>query len=310
MQCYVICYQWLKQGLMTSKPSIGQRSQFKEDTVEPSVVAWEFNLKAYIAIIIITDFYSAFRSDDTEALDTNDPASMGLEPRLVSHHSQAVCTVTLPTGLPGRPSLEDCDRENYSSQVKTDNGGGSGAGCFEVQIWADTAKFMNFAVARFRTRKDLVWEDEVFVKNKAKVASKRGCWVVLRDTVKYKKLGCCREAARCFVFVCSQLQHTYSAGFLLPITAVSDLLVHKILLCLGYPMVKNFRRYAYLYSFWRNLRTWQTHRQTDGWTVSMTAQAALMHCIVRQKRPAQSCEFRFICFFMCLFRYSKRKSSA
>jgi len=30
----------------------------------------------------------------------------------------------------------------------------------------------------------------------------------------------------CFVFVCSQLQHTYSAVFLLPITAASDLLVH------------------------------------------------------------------------------------
>ena len=36
---------------------------------------------------------------------------------------------------------------------------------------------------------------------------------------------------------------------------------------LGYPMVKKFRRY--LYSFWRNSRTWRTHRQTDvgytGW---------------------------------------------
>ena len=30
--------------------------------------------------------------------------------------------------------------------------------------------------------------------------------------------------------VCSQLQHTYSAVFLLPVTAASDLLVHKILL--------------------------------------------------------------------------------
>jgi len=28
-----------------------------------------------------------------------------------------------------------------------------------------------------------------------------------------KKLSCRREAARCFVFVCSQLQHTYSAVF-------------------------------------------------------------------------------------------------
>jgi len=35
--------------------------------------------------------------------------------------------------------------------------------------------------------------------------------------------------------------------FLLPITAASDLLVHKILLWLGYPMVKNFRSYLYLF---------------------------------------------------------------
>jgi len=42
-----------------------------------------------------------------------------------------------------------------------------------------------------------------------------------------KKLSCRREAARCFVFVCSQLQHT---SFLLLAIAASDLLVHKILL--------------------------------------------------------------------------------
>ena len=28
-----------------------------------------------------------------------------------------------------------------------------------------------------------------------------------------KKLSCRREAARCFVFVCNLLQHTYSAVF-------------------------------------------------------------------------------------------------
>ena len=32
------------------------------------------------------------------------------------------------------------------------------------------------------------------------------------------------------MFVCSQRQHTYSAVFLLLVTAASDLLVHKILL--------------------------------------------------------------------------------
>ena len=47
-----ICYQWFKQQqiLSVSKPSISQWSQIKEDTVEPSVAAREFNLKAYAAI--------------------------------------------------------------------------------------------------------------------------------------------------------------------------------------------------------------------------------------------------------------------
>ena len=45
-----------------------------------------------------------------------------------------------------------------------------------------------------------------------------------------KKLSCRREAARCFVFVSSQLQHRPSTVFLLLVTAASDFLVHKILL--------------------------------------------------------------------------------
>ena len=47
-----MCYQWFKQRviLSISKPSISQRSQIKEDTVEPSVPAREFNLKAYAGI--------------------------------------------------------------------------------------------------------------------------------------------------------------------------------------------------------------------------------------------------------------------
>jgi len=106
-----------------------------------------------------------------------------------------------------------------------------------------------------------------------------------------KKLSCRREAARCFVFVCSQLQH--SAVFLLPITAASDSLVHKILLWLGYPMVKIFWRY--LYSFWRNSRTWQTHRHSV-----RRRDTAWQHwprlCIASRGKNLQrkSCEFRFI----------------
>jgi len=52
IQQEAICYQWFKQQLIlsVSEPSISQRSQSKEDTVEPSVLAQEFNLKAYTAI--------------------------------------------------------------------------------------------------------------------------------------------------------------------------------------------------------------------------------------------------------------------
>ena len=81
---------------------------------------------------------------------------------------------------------------------------------------------------------------------------------------RYEISNCCgREAARCFVFVCSQLQHTYSAVFLLPVTAASDLLVHKILLWLGYPMVKKFWRYLFVLTQLTNLTDTQTDRQTD-----------------------------------------------
>jgi len=85
IQQEAICCQWFKQRLIlsVSKPSISQRPQIKNDTVEPSVPAWEFNLKAYAAITW-----------------NNDPASLGLEPRLADHHSQAACTVMLPTAPP------------------------------------------------------------------------------------------------------------------------------------------------------------------------------------------------------------------
>jgi len=52
IQQEAICYQWFKQRLKlsVSEPSISQRSQMKEDTVEPSVPVREFNLRAYAAI--------------------------------------------------------------------------------------------------------------------------------------------------------------------------------------------------------------------------------------------------------------------
>ena len=57
-------------------------------------------------------------------------------------------------------------------KFRMNNGGGNGAGCFEVEIWADTAKFTNVIVAGFRKCRDLVREGKVFIKDKAKVVSR------------------------------------------------------------------------------------------------------------------------------------------
>jgi len=56
-------------------------------------------------------------------------------------------------------------------KFRVNYGGGNGAGCYEVKIWADTAKFTNVIVAEFRKCRDLVGEGNVFIKDKAKVAS-------------------------------------------------------------------------------------------------------------------------------------------
>ena len=62
----------------------------------------------------------------------------------------------------------------------------NGAGCFEIKIWADTAKFTNVIVAGFRKCRDLVREGKVFVKNKAEVPSGVGCSE--RGVVYFRKL--------------------------------------------------------------------------------------------------------------------------
>jgi len=59
-------------------------------------------------------------------------------------------------------------------KFRMDSGGGNGAGCFEVEIWADIAKFTNVIVAGFRKCKDLV-KGKVFIKDIAKVARRVGC---------------------------------------------------------------------------------------------------------------------------------------
>ena len=60
-------------------------------------------------------------------------------------------------------------------KFRVNYGGGNGAGCFEVKVLADTAKFTNVIVARLRKCSDLIREGKVFVENKTKVASRVGC---------------------------------------------------------------------------------------------------------------------------------------
>jgi len=71
-------------------------------------------------------------------------------------------------------------------KFRMDNGGCNGAGRFEVEIWADTAKFTNVIVAGFSKCRDLVGEGKVFIKDKAKVASRVGCSE--RRIVNFRKL--------------------------------------------------------------------------------------------------------------------------
>ena len=52
---------------------------------------------------------------------------------------------------------------------------GNGAGCFEVEVWADTAKFTDVIVTRLRKCSDLIREGKMFIKNKTKVAIRVGC---------------------------------------------------------------------------------------------------------------------------------------
>ena len=60
-------------------------------------------------------------------------------------------------------------------KFRVNYGGGNGAGCFEVKVWADTAKFTDVTVARLRKCSDLIREGKVFVENKTKIASGVGC---------------------------------------------------------------------------------------------------------------------------------------
>ena len=79
--------------------------------VEPSVPAREFNLKAYAAITW-----------------HNDRASLGLEPRLADHRSQAARTATLPTAPPRQASSSSSS--SSSSQKNNNNNNNSNNNTF------------------------------------------------------------------------------------------------------------------------------------------------------------------------------------
>ena len=70
--------------------------------------------------------------------------------------------------------MEGYDRDTVV-KFRVNYGGGNGAGCFEVKVWADTAKFTDVIVARLRRCSDLIGEGKVFIKNKIKVASGVSC---------------------------------------------------------------------------------------------------------------------------------------
>ena len=86
--------------LSVSKPSISQQSQIKQGTVEPSVPAREFNLKAYAAVTW-----------------HDEPASLGLEPRLADHHSQAARTAMLQTAPPGQAASTRYCLSDYVADI-------------------------------------------------------------------------------------------------------------------------------------------------------------------------------------------------
>ena len=53
-----------------------------------------------------------------------------------------------------------------------DDSSGDGTGSFKVEIQANTAKFSNMIIARFRENRYLVRESKVFIKGKTKVTSR------------------------------------------------------------------------------------------------------------------------------------------
>ena len=82
-------------------------------------------------------------------------------------------------------------------KFRVNYGGGNGAGCFEVKVWADTAKFSDVIVARLRKCSDLIGEGKEFVENKTKVASGVDC---SEKAVLYFRELLCKSNKKKFLF--------------------------------------------------------------------------------------------------------------
>jgi len=99
--------------------------------------------------------------------------------------------------------LEGYDRERVTVvKYRVNYGGGNGAGCFEIKVRADTAKFTDVIAARLRKCSDLIREGNVFVENKTKVASGVG---FSERAVLYFRL-CCLSPIRRYNSVLAELR--------------------------------------------------------------------------------------------------------
>ena len=99
-------------------------------------------------------------------------------------------------------------------KFRVNSGGGNGAGCFEVKVRADTAKFTDVIVARLRKCSDLIREGKVFVKNKTKVASRVGCSerAVLYDVALVLAGTCVDRHVTCGCFLDDSTRVVLSGG--------------------------------------------------------------------------------------------------
>jgi len=68
-------------------------------------------------------------------------------------------------------------------KYRVNSGGGDGTSCLEIKIRTNTTKLTNVRITRFGQCRDLVRKSEMFIKDKAKIASSLGG----RDTVYFTK---------------------------------------------------------------------------------------------------------------------------